>query len=370
MSAESGVIPSLNGVRAIAVGLVIVSHAGLGHYVPGGFGVTVFFVLSGFLITTLLIGEYRKRGTISLGRFYARRALRLMPALYVVTALATLAALVGWTRGGTDPLALASLLLYFANYFQLFFGSDGIPAGMAVVWSLAVEEHFYLFWPPVLLWLLHRRLDRARIGAVLLATCVAALIWRLLLSLYLDAPPGYNEWATDARIDSLLVGCWLAVARNPWLEPTLAPNRRVDALLLAGGIGLILVSLAVRDELFRATLRYTLQNIGIVGLLWLAVARADTWPFRILGHPVADYIGRVSYSLYLSHLVLMEAMAHQMPDAPIWSRSVAAVILALLFAEAMRRLVEDPIATLRARLHASGGTAPPVNRSAGSATPS
>lgn len=369
MQQAASVIPNLNGVRALAVSVVILSHAGLSHVIPGGFGVTTFFVLSGFLITTLLIREHQRTGTVSLSKFYARRALRLMPPLYVVTLLAVAAVQFGWIKGASDPAAVASLLLYYANYYLVFAGGTGIPEGLSVVWSLAVEEHFYFFWPPVLLWLFRRRLDRRSLSWLLGLASVGVLIWRLALALWLEPPEMYVEWATDARLDSLLAGCWLALVRNPWLHPPQARDRRLDAMLLLAAAVLIVLSLAIRDPLFRSTLRYTFQNVGLMILLWLVVARAQAWPYRALSHPVADYLGRVSYSLYLAHFLLICAFVRWFPEGSFWLHSVVPVMASLLFAELMRRWVEEPVAGMRARLQA-GEPSPAATPPAGISRPS
>jgi peptidoglycan/LPS O-acetylase OafA/YrhL len=351
-------IPHLNGIRAIAVLVVIVSHAGLGHLVPGGFGVTTFFVLSGYLISTLLIREHERTGTISFTRFYARRALRLLPPLYLVTALAILAVHLGWLGGGTSPGAIAAVLLYLANYHGLMFDVGGIPSGMVVTWSLAVEEHFYLLWPPIALWLLRGRLDRRTLSLVLISASLLALAWRTVLIVHLDASWIYTERATDTRFDSLLAGCWLALVANPWLAPPARSDLRRDAALLVCAGVLLLTSLLIRDETFRATLRYSLQNVGLVALFWLVLAYPRFAPFRLLSHPVMDYIGRVSYTLYLAHLPLLMGFAQKFPDGPAWLRYGVPVLLCFAFAELMRRSVEDPAARLRLRLHAPSPAAP------------
>ena len=134
-------IPSLDGLRAVSFGIVFVAHAGLEHFVPGGFGVTVFFFLSGFLITTLMRTEFEKSGTLSLKAFYLRRVLRILPPFYFVLSVAT--ALTGLAiLGGTlDRQAVAAQFLHYANYWIVAHGYSGQALGTGVYWSLAVEEH-------------------------------------------------------------------------------------------------------------------------------------------------------------------------------------------------------------------------------------
>ncbi len=145
----AGSIPSLNGIRAVAVLLVFLAHGGLEHVVPGGLGVTIFFVLSGYLITTLMRVEHDRHSRIDFRNFYLRRLVRLMPPLVVVVALAALLAALGVIGGAFSAEGLLAALFYFGNYFVIAHDFRGMPAGIGVVWSLAIEEHFYLLFPPV-----------------------------------------------------------------------------------------------------------------------------------------------------------------------------------------------------------------------------
>jgi len=136
-------IPSLNGIRAGSFLIVFGSHALGGSLIPGGLGVTVFFFLSGYLITTLMRAEYEKNATVSLRHFWLRRALRILPPLYLVVLGSVLLALAVYPPGTVRSPAVASQLLFYANYYD---GAGDVP-GTRVIWSLAVEEHFYLLFP-------------------------------------------------------------------------------------------------------------------------------------------------------------------------------------------------------------------------------
>src|SRR5882724_6330395 len=125
----SSAIPSLDGIRAIAVSLVFAAHSGLDKFVPGGLGVTIFFVLSGFLITTLMRMEHAVSGTVSFKAFYLRRVLRLMPPLVIVIALASVLTRLRIADGDFTPSGLASVLFYFGNYFVIAHDFNGVPAG-------------------------------------------------------------------------------------------------------------------------------------------------------------------------------------------------------------------------------------------------
>ena len=142
------VIPSLDGIRAISVLIVVLGHSGLEALVPGGLGVTIFFFLSGYLITTLMLTEHERTGGINIFNFYTRRVFRLMPPLLVTLAIAYGLTYARLLSGGITDTGLAAQLLYFANYYGLFFDpGNTIPDGTGILWSLAVEEHFYIFYP-------------------------------------------------------------------------------------------------------------------------------------------------------------------------------------------------------------------------------
>src|SRR5579871_4507281 len=147
-SSRLEVIPSLDGFRAVSVLIVVLGHSGLEALVPGGLGVTIFFFLSGYLITTLMLKERENTGEINILHFYARRVFRLMPPLLISLAIAYGLTYAGLLSGGITRTGLAAQLLYFANYYGLYFDmGNTIPDGTGILWSLAVEEHFYIFYP-------------------------------------------------------------------------------------------------------------------------------------------------------------------------------------------------------------------------------
>jgi peptidoglycan/LPS O-acetylase OafA/YrhL len=342
-------IPSLDGIRALAVALVFFAHGGLQGIVPGGLGVTIFFVLSGYLITTLMRREHQASGGVRLGAFYLRRVLRLMPPLFVVVAAAALLSWLGVIGGEFSTRGLLSVLFYFGNYHVIASDFHGIPEGMGVVWSLAVEEHYYLLYPPLAIALL--RLDRPRAAvAMLLAMCAAMLAWRVWLALD-GASEHYLTMATDTRADAILFGCVLAFRHNPALDPVPPPSLARDGALAAVCVLLLLGTLAYRDEFFRVTARYTLQSLAIAPLIWLAVARAAHAPFRWLNTRPLAYIGTISYTIYLSHQLVLFGVERHAPGLGGPTTLALTALLTLAIAEPMRRWVEAPCARLRGRLH-------------------
>jgi len=358
-AAPAATIPSLDGIRALAVALVFFAHGGLQGTVPGGLGVTVFFVLSGYLITTLMRREHAERGGVRLRAFYLRRVLRLMPPLFIVVAAAALLSSLGVIGGEFSARGLLSVLFYFGNYHVIALDFQGVPEGLGVVWSLAVEEHYYLLYPPLAIVLL--RIGRPGVAAaVLVALCAAMLGWRCWLALH-GASEHYLTMATDTRADAILVGCLLAFWRNPALDPV-AAARTLPArewALGAACVLLLVATLAYRDEFFRLTARYTVQSVAIAPLIWLAVARAGHAPFRWLNARPMAYVGTISYTIYLAHQVILYGVERHAPELGGAATLAFSALLTLVVAEAMRRWVEQPCARLRRQLHRPARTPTP-----------
>jgi len=329
ISAEAryGYIPGLDGLRAIAVLIVLVAHFGLSHIVPGGFGVTVFFFISGFLITRLLIAEGEKKGGIGLKDFYVRRAIRLFPALIGMTFLTT-AIHIGFGLGSPAGAEFAAANLYFTNYYQIAQQAAGQLPYMSwtPLWSLAVEEHFYLLFPALLVL---TGLKWRRLTTALLALIVIIPIWRLAVSLiWPDSAEIYTYMATDARIDSIAYGCLFTLGLHQLKNPD-----RLRVLIgwvpavLAGLV--LLATFLIRDDMFRQVLRFSVQGLAIgVLLLNLYFGRAFQWAFPILELAPLRWIGRVSYGLYLWHFPVLDLVRRA--D---WSTPVTVIVaLALSFA--------------------------------------
>ncbi len=339
-----GTIPGLDGVRAVAVLMVLAAHTGLEGLVPGGLGVTVFFVLSGFLITTLLLTEHQRKGSIDIVSFYRRRVVRLMPPLLIVIAVSGLLARLGWITGGFSGEGLLAVLFYVGNYFFIANDFHEIPAGIGVIWSLAVEEQFYLLYPPLLIVLLRGR--RRTAIAVLAALCMAVLLWRGVLFAH-GISDVYISMATDTRIDAILAGCLLALWRNPWLDAPRPTTPKLDLAIIFACLGVLLATLLWREPLFRNTLRYSLQSFAIAPLLWMSVARSDRPPFRWLNAQPLIYIGSISYAAYLVHQVFFLAIDKHWPQLPDAATALLTLALTFCSAAAIRHWVELPLQRLR-----------------------
>ncbi len=349
-------IPSLDGIRAVAFALVFAAHAGLDKVVPGGLGVTIFFFLSGYLITTLLRMEHDASGTISFRQFYLRRAFRILPPFYLVLTLAVVGASVGVLAGGFEPRAVAAQIFHLANYWSVRHGGEGQPAGTGVYWSLAVEEHFYLMFACAYL-LLRRHVSGSRSQAIVLwLICATVLVWRCVLVYGMGAPTDRTYLASDTRIDSILFGCALAVWGNPVLD---GPSRISDPIwkcvLVPGGVALLLVSLLFRDAHFRETFRYSLQGVALYPL-FIAAMRFPRWGLvRLLNLPAVAFVGVLSYSLYLVHHVVLSALDGTFAQHAV-VRAVIALGLSTAIAWAIHLGVEKPCARLRKRAAAMIGT--------------
>jgi peptidoglycan/LPS O-acetylase OafA/YrhL len=345
-------IPSLDGLRAASFFLVFAAHAGLESIVPGAFGVTVFFFLSGYLITTLMRSEVDTTGRVHLKNFYLRRALRILPPFYIVLVAATALAAVGFLHSGDlQPMAVASQILHFSNYWIAEHGWGGIAKGTGVYWSLAVEEHFYLVFPAVFLLLSRLRLTGRQKALGFWSVCALVLVWRCVLVFLLHADVERLSLCSDTRVDSIAFGCALAVWHNPVVD---GPARRPESplwgrLLLPGAVGLLLVTFLVRGPVFRETFRYTLQGIALTPIFVMAVRHPRWHVFRLLNWRPMRFVGTVSYTLYLVHHVALQAVAQHSSLGGVVNALVA-LLVSLAVAWAMHVVVEKPCARLRRRL--------------------
>ncbi len=344
-------IPSLDGLRAVSFLIVFLAHTTASVRVPGAFGVTVFFFLSGYLITSLLRLEHTSSGRVSLRDFYLRRVLRILPPFYAVLLLAALLTLSGALPGTLSTWPMVAQIGHVTNYWNIVNGAEGQPAGTGVYWSLAVEEHFYLVFPFLFILLQRVFKDRFRAqGAVLLALCGLVLAWRFALVFGLGATPERTGLASDTRVDSILFGCALAVMANPMLDKQRLPAWLWRWVLLPLGMGLLLVSFLYRAPWFRESLRYTVQGMGLIPLFVVSMREPDFLPFRLLNLKWVKHVGLLSYSLYLIHQVVIFTVHPLVPGLhPLW-RGALELTVALLLAEVVHRLIEKPCARLRRRL--------------------
>ncbi|WP_182278301.1 acyltransferase [Granulicella sp. 5B5] len=351
-SKPSSYIPGLDGIRAIAFLLVFSAHAllGLSYYIPATLGVTIFFFLSGYLITTLLRREFAATGTIALRDFYLRRVLRIFIPLYIVYALAMLGAHFLTHQSPGNLFGFASVYLYFHNYTIALRAHAFTPPGMELVWSLSVEEHFYLLFPLAYFTMLRRGLSARSQARLLIGFCLLELAWRVVLIAWIKPAGPWTYVATDARLDSILWGSVLAVRNNPAIstDRSILP-RNYELLCFLLAVAGLVATLIPRSDLYRGTLRYTLQPLTLYVIFSFLI--------RHIRHPLARwlewlplrYIGWTSYVLYLCHDFFLYAIQPPLAAHPLLV-VVFGFAAALGFATLMRYTVEQPVQRLRARL--------------------
>ena len=347
MAAAPGTVPSLDGLRAISILLVLSAHFIASEVIPGGLGVYLFFVISGFLITRLLLTEYKSTGDISILMFYMRRALRLYPVIVLyIACIIGLDIATGRLYNLLEPL---SALAYFANYFYMYCQYYHVPTEMpfAPFWSLSVEEHFYILFPMVLLLF---RADPKRLLLALAGLCAASLGLRMLVAWrhpdYLATAIFYSD--SQYRLDSIAFGVILAVTCELEFGRFLIQRIARPASAVAAAV-VMLACLLIRDPWFRQTLRYTMEGAAITVLVGTVLFSPKMrFAQRLLNSTTLVWIGRLSYSLYIWH----EGVASFVPQASMPSWQVAAVKLSatMVVGTLSFYLVEQPFLRLRRHL--------------------
>lgn len=383
---KSRYIPALDGLRTLAVVAVVLYHLNLTWAQGGLLGVTIFFVLSGYLITRLLLNEVAKTGRIDLKSFWIRRIRRLVPAVvtvvFVACALCTIFNHVMLTKMRPDILPS---LLFFNNWWQIaqnvsYFNALGDPSPLTHFWSLAIEEQFYLIWPPLLLAMVSMHVSKPNTRRVVLGlAAVSALAMMVLYNPAAD--PSRVYYGTDTRVFSLLLGAWMAFI----------PDRDLAPVRLAHRLGLNRLAGAAKhgknaDEAAEtapaqpsALVRFwsspaSIDVLGVVGLVGLAAMVALTNGYtafqyrggtllcsiltlmviaacvqpqgmvaRALSAEPLVWVGKRSYSIYLWHyplLLLMNPVAN-INDTP-WWQYILQVLLVVAVAECSYRFIETP----------------------------
>ena len=383
---KSRYIPALDGLRTLAVVAVVLYHLNLTWAQGGLLGVTIFFVLSGYLITRLLINEIAKTGRIDLKSFWIRRIRRLFPAvvtvMVVTCALCTVFNHVMLTKMRPDILPS---LLFFNNWWQImqdvsYFNALGDPSPLTHFWSLAIEEQFYLIWPPLLLAMVSVHMSKPSTRrAVLGLAAVSAVAMMVLYNPATD--PSRVYYGTDTRVFSLLLGAWMAFIP----DRDLAPARLVRHLGLDRLAGAGKHDKSKSDTAEAATTKpselarfwsspASIDLMGVVGLVGLAAMVALTNGYtafqyrggtllcsiltlmviaacvqpqgmvaRALAAEPLVWIGKRSYSIYLWHyplLLLMNPVAN-INDTP-WWHYILQVLLVVAVAECSYRFIETP----------------------------
>lgn len=346
MAARPGAVPSLDGLRAVSILVVLLAHFVSSEIFPGGVGVYVFFVISGFLITRLMFAEANKQGSVSLPAFYARRILRLYPVIIVYAAVVIgLKILSGSPYNLIEP---ASALGYFTNYLYNYYYNHGIRPIMPfeVFWSLSIEEHFYILFP--ITFLLFRGYP-VRLLVALAGLCTACLGLRLFMA-WLH--PEYVQTlvfylCSQYRLDSIGFGVMVAAACEiDQGRQILLRFARPGYVGVAASV--ILACLLIRDPWFRETLRYSFLGAAIAVLV-SATLFAPRYRFAhwFLNSGPLRWIGRLSYSLYVWHEGVSSFLP--VPDMATWERAVIHSAAAFAVASISYYGVERPFLALRGR---------------------
>lgn len=345
--------PALNGLRGYAILLVIIFHASPHDWLIGGFlGVDIFFTLSGFLITNLLIKECFSNNRINLKNFYLRRCLRLLPALGLVIAGFTIFSLIAFDKGAIVRGAIDSaiVLLNVANWPRAF----GIwrPEWLGNTWSLSIEEQFYILWPPILYFLTKKSIQLHTILKVVLTLAAIAWCWRVYLtSQGADWMRVYN--GTDTRIDSLLVGAALGIAVYlPAFDNFIRANRRLLSYLAAAASVVILGFAAVTSFKSPSLYYYILVIIEICSCVIIlnAVYDGDSIVKRALQPSLLVWLGTISYSLYLWHYPIFRIL-REICDFSSVAILILGTAVSIVFAALSYYLVERPILRYKQKLH-------------------
>ncbi len=350
-------IAGLDGIRAIAVTLVILYHLTPGTTVGGYLGVDLFFVVSGFLITTLLLRERSTTGRINLRAFWTRRARRLLPALAVLVLACCTAA---WAIGGDVLVGLGLQVLgaatFSSNWLLLAAGSsyfgDSLPELFRNLWSLAVEEQFYLLWPLLLVLVLLRIPRWARIAGVAALATASALA---MAALWTPADATRVYYGTDTHAFGLAIGAVLAMLASSWPTRALEWPRRARRLLgVAGPVALLaLLGLAVLMPGDAAVVfRGGLVIVAVLTAIVIATLVVPGAPLaRLLELGAFRWVGRRSYGLYLWHWPVFVLVVSALPGwrrdgLPGWALGGIALAITVLAAALSYRFVEQPLRRL------------------------
>lgn len=378
--------PGLDGIRAVAVAGVVAYHLDA-PWMPGGLlGVGVFFTLSGYLITSILLRTWERHGSMRLGSFWLARARRLLPALFLVlVAVLATTALVAPDALGDRAWQSLFAALYVANWGDIATGDSYFDATAGLgpldhLWSLAIEEQFYLVWPLALWGLIVVTRARRR----LLSGIALALAGASFTALALVATPGLDNTrayeGTDTRAGALLVGAALALAWSGGVQATERTTREGEAkrsgrapwqLDAAAGIGLagVVALMAAMPDQTMALYQWGILALSLATAALVAgAAHPASLTAKALGIAPLRWLGERSYGIYLWHLPVMAFLPHDGLGGP-WVRAALGVAITVALAAVSWTLVEDPIrrngfvAVFGARpLHRVGDAVPAVLR--------
>lgn len=351
MKADNKYVSYLDGFRGYAILLVVISHLYLAPMDVAFLGVTLFFFVSGLLITKLMIAEYNKIGTVKLGEFYIRRLLRLYPALVVMLLLSILVLLINnYQVIWTDIMAG---LFYFTNYYLVYFHPPVPDPNYLLVskilWSLSVEEHFYLLFP--LLFVIFYSNKNNKLMYILATLLVVFLVVRVFTFFSVEGSTERFQqtyYPTHTRADSILYGCVSALLLYKYNAKWYL--KLLESQLLSLIAFAVLVATVVFNNLFfQTTIKYTLQGMAFAIIIpSFAVLHTKGLVHSLVDNKVMVFIGKLCYSLYLFHWVALKiGNLYLVPKSLAWYGLVGGLTIVLSLGSYY--LVEKPFVKLRRR---------------------
>lgn len=347
----------IDAFRALAVMIVVIGHAGVSR-MPVDSGVTIFFVISGFIITHLLLRERESTGGFSVRRFYLRRALKLAPPFAVLIVVPTLIYAI-WN--GISWPAFLSQVLFTYNWAQILFPDVAwiVLPGSNVTWSLAVEEQFYIVFALIWMFFVSRRWWLPALTALACAAIIVANLVRFDVYGAVDASVRILR-GTDTRMDSIACGILAALVYKMWRD-----QKNLHMLgwigqpwTLAAAVALLMATFAVSSEAFTLTLRYTVQSVIVAVIILYGLVAAPGRMSRLVGRisasKVVTVIGLSSYSIYLVHDVLAHALHDAAQFLPSALGTIVLIAVGVGSGVASYYLIEKPVLGLRTRWEPRG----------------
>lgn len=340
---QSKTIPGLDGFRMIAVMAVVLAHSGVGTlFFSARHGVAGFFVLSGFLITWLLLKEYEQSGRVSLKDFYIRRSLRIFPAYYAFIVVSLVWDL---SRGNDDIReVIFPALFYLINYHNALEGHSS--SSLAHLWSLAVEEQFYLIWPAIFIVII----KRGRNTAIVFLVCatVIVMIWRSFSYSILDWGESYVYNAFDTRFDNLAIGCTLAFLAERNLALRIFNKIGSQFWMPIATLILLFLSRQFPSDDYAYGPAFTLDALLLAILLIQLVRLSHSKPWSWLNNRYVVYIGVISYPIYLWHVWGFQA-AKKFIFLPETAQLFGGIVISFMLAAVSYHLLEKRFLVLRRR---------------------
>ncbi len=329
-------LPKLDFLRAVSAASVVLSHLEVPG-VPAGFGVLAFFVISGFLITHLLINENERTGDVGLTNFYIRRSLRIFPAFYIYWAIAV--ADMAFRHRVVWAQALCSFF-YVNNYYQ---GLHGYPSSLlSHTWSLGVEEQFYLLWPG--LFLLFRN-ELKKLAGILAVAIPCLWVYRVALH-FGGVHEAYVYTAFETRVDAILVGCLLALVLHTGIARGVVEELRRGEHWLAIVLIVMAASMGLTIRLgvgYRNVIGFAIDPVLVAILVMQLIAMSGAgW----MDSKVISYLGRISYSTYLYQEIVIPALSGRLPRG---FAAVGCLVVTWGVAAVSYEVIEKPFLKLKER---------------------